>query len=79
VSGVEVSAVRRTAGGQLEVRLFNPTATDAVALLPGRRGWVVDLRGRPEHPFEERLDLGPWQIVTLHLDRSLELGAGTSS
>jgi 2-O-(6-phospho-alpha-D-mannosyl)-D-glycerate hydrolase len=79
VSGAEVSAVRRTAGEHVEVRLFNPTGGDVVALLPGRRGWVVDLRGRPEHPFEERLDLRPWQIATLHLDPSSELGPGTAS
>jgi alpha-mannosidase len=67
VRGVEVSAVRRSAAGQLEVRVFNPTASAAVAELPGRRGWTVDLRGRPVAPFEERLDLRPWEIATLVL------------
>ena len=79
VSGAEVSAVRRTPGGQLEIRLFNPTGDPAVALLPGRRGWVVDLRGRPEHPFEERVDLRPWQIVTLQLDPSTESAVATGA
>ena len=65
VSGAEVSAMRRTPAGGIEVRVFNPTASPASCALPGRRGWVVDLRGRPLGPFEERVELGPWQIATL--------------
>jgi len=64
VDGAEVSAVVREAG-QLVVRLFNPTAAPATAHLPGRRGWVVDLRGRPIAPFEETVELAPAQIATL--------------
>lgn len=66
-TGVQVSAVKRTAGGQLEVRVFNPTDTAATAHLPGRQGWTTDLRGRPLAPWEERVDLGPFQIRTLVL------------
>jgi hypothetical protein len=67
IEGAEVSAVRRTRGGQVEVRLFNPTAGPATAELRGRRGWVVDLLGRPLAPFEGRVALDPWQIATLVL------------
>jgi hypothetical protein len=64
---VEVSAVRRTPAGALEVRVFNPTPEPAVAGLPGRHGWVVDLLGRPVEPWEARVELAPWRIATLHL------------
>ena len=60
-------AVRRTAAGQLEVRVFNPTAEPTTARSPGRRGWTTDLRGRPLAPWEGSVELGPWQIATLVL------------
>jgi hypothetical protein len=66
VTGAEVSAVVREAG-VLQVRLFNPTAAPATARIEGRRGWVVDLRGRPVRPFEDTIDLGPWEIATASL------------
>jgi hypothetical protein len=65
VGGAEVSAVRRTPAGGLELRVFNPTGEAAEVRLPGRRGWVVDLRGRPLAPFEERLPLRPWELATV--------------
>lgn len=67
VEGAEVSALRRTAGGQLEVRVFNPTATATTCHLPGRRGWLVDLRGRTLGPWETTVALEPWAIATLVL------------
>jgi hypothetical protein len=36
-------------------------------VVAGRRGWLVDLRGRPLAPFEERFPLGPWAIATAAL------------
>jgi alpha-mannosidase len=68
VDGAEVSAVRRTPAGQLEIRLFNPTDAATVAQLPGRRGWVVDLLGRPIEAWEGTVALAPWRIATLQLD-----------
>lgn len=66
VTGAEVSAVIREAGGaQLVVRLFNPTDAPVTARLAGRRGWRTDLRGRAGQPFEEAVALGPWEIATL--------------
>jgi mannosylglycerate hydrolase len=65
VSGGEVSALRRVAGGT-EVRLFNPTPAEAEVTVD-RQGWVVDLRGGPVEPFDGRLGLRPWGIVTLLL------------
>lgn len=63
VAGAEVSAVTRESG-HLHLRVFNPTATPTEVAVAGRRGWLVDLRGRPEAPFEERFALGPWEIAT---------------
>jgi hypothetical protein len=67
VSGAEVSALRRAPGGALEMRVFNPSPTSAVVEVEGRRGWLVDLRGRPLEPFEGRFELGPWRIATARL------------
>jgi hypothetical protein len=70
VTGAEVSAVTRDAGG-LIVRVFR-TAPDAGAVtvtqagLPAR-GWVVDLRGAPLAAFEGSVTLRPWELVTLRL------------
>jgi len=67
VTGAEVSAVRRSPAGRLEVRVFNPSAEPATCELPGRHGWTVDLRGRPRSAWEERVALRPWEIATLLL------------
>jgi len=66
VAGAEVSAITREAG-QLQVRVFNPSATGATVTIDGRRGWLVDLRGRPLRPFEGSFELGPWRIATATL------------
>jgi mannosylglycerate hydrolase len=70
VRGAPVSAVRREPGG-LTVRVFNP-APDPVTVevdLDGgpATGWIVDLRGRPQAPFEGQVALRPNQIATLRL------------
>jgi alpha-mannosidase len=70
VTGAEVSAVVRDAGGGLVVRLFNPTDRAITARLTGRRGWRTDLRGRATEPFEEAVELGPWEIATLAVSES---------
>jgi hypothetical protein len=67
VRGAEVSAVVRRAGG-LEVRVFNPRAGATTVELPGRAGWLVDLRGRSLAPFEERFELRGHGIATARLD-----------
>jgi mannosylglycerate hydrolase len=66
IDGAQVSAVRRVAG-VLEVRVFNPTRRPARVTLPGRSGWLVDLRGYPEQPFEGSFDLRPFGIATARL------------
>jgi alpha-mannosidase len=63
VEGAEVSAVVRE-GDALVVRVFNPTASATDVRLPGRSGWLVDLRGRPLEPFEGSFALRPWGIAT---------------
>jgi 2-O-(6-phospho-alpha-D-mannosyl)-D-glycerate hydrolase len=63
VSGAEVSAVVRD-GAALQVRVFNPTDAPTTVHLDGRRGWLVDLRGRPQQPFEDQFDLAPHRIAT---------------
>ncbi|MBW3614476.1 MAG: alpha-mannosidase [Actinobacteria bacterium] len=66
IDGAQVSALRQTSGG-LEVRVFNPTPARTTVRVAGRRGWLVDLRGRPLEPFEETFPLGPWRIATARL------------
>ncbi|MGO8871679.1 MAG: alpha-mannosidase [Acidimicrobiales bacterium] len=67
VEGAEVSAVRREAG-QLEVRVFNPTEQGTTVEIPGRSGWLVDLRGRTLAPFEGAFALRAQGIATARLD-----------
>ena len=66
ISGAEVSAVVRDHGA-LVVRVFNPSAQAATVEVPGRQGWLVDLRGRPIEPFEGSFPLAPWQVATATL------------
>jgi hypothetical protein len=66
VDGAVVSAVVRE-GDALVVRLFNPTDATAEVSLDGRRGWLVDLRGRPLAPFDGGFSLRSWGIVTATL------------
>jgi mannosylglycerate hydrolase len=69
VSGAEVTALRRTADGRVELRIVNPTPETAVLSVPGRTGEVVDLRHRPAGiRFDGHLELGAWKIATLLLD-----------
>jgi len=67
VEGAQVSSVRRVAGA-LEVRVFNPTDADTTVRLPGRSGWLVDLRGRPVTAFEGDFTLRSQGIATARLD-----------
>jgi len=67
VDGAPVSSLRRVAG-RLELRVFNPTDDTTTVTVDGRRGWLVDLRGRPVEPFDGRFDLEPWRIATAVLD-----------
>ena len=66
VRGAEVSAVLREPGG-LTVRVFNPTDDETVVEIPGRRGWLIDLRGRALEPFEGSFPLRPHGIATAQL------------
>jgi hypothetical protein len=45
----------------------NPTAEPVTVTVPGRQGWLVDLRDRPLAPFEATFELRPWGIATLAL------------
>jgi hypothetical protein len=66
VEGAVVSAVVRE-GGALTVRVFNPGDEPAEVRIDGRRGWLVDLRGRAVAPFEASFILRPWGIATAAL------------
>ncbi|MEA2931938.1 MAG: 2-O-(6-phospho-alpha-D-mannosyl)-D-glycerate hydrolase, partial [Actinomycetota bacterium] len=68
VTGAEVSAVRRIAGDRVEVRVFNPSDTEAAVDVGGRTGWLVDLRDRPLERVTGSFELRPWGIATVHLD-----------
>jgi alpha-mannosidase len=67
IDGAPVSSLRRVAG-RLEVRVFNPSDDTTTVTIDGRRGWLVDLRGRPVEPFDGQFDLEPWRIATAVLD-----------
>jgi hypothetical protein len=67
VNGAQVSAVLREAG-QLTVRMFNPSAAPTTVTIEGRRGWLMDLRGRPIEPFDESFVLGPWRVATAQVE-----------
>jgi mannosylglycerate hydrolase len=66
VRGAEVSSLRRREG-RLELRAYNPRSTATTLMIAGRRGDVVDLRGRVVAPFAGVLPLGPFGIVTVAL------------
>jgi hypothetical protein len=66
VHGAEVSALHRVAG-VLELRVFNPRAETTVVSIPGRSGWLVDLRGYPQEAFEGSFELRPFGIATARL------------
>ncbi len=66
VHGAEISALHRVAG-VLEIRVFNPTSGSTVVSFPGRAGWLVDLRGYPQEPFEGSFELRPFGIATVRL------------
>jgi alpha-mannosidase len=63
VTGAEVSAVTRE-GDALVVRVFNPADAPASVRIEGRRGWLVDLRGRPLLAFEGGFGLRARGIAT---------------
>lgn len=67
VTGAVVSAVQRDPSGGLTVRVFNPAPDATTVVIDGRHGWKVDLRGRPQEPFESDFALGPWAIQTVQL------------
>jgi mannosylglycerate hydrolase len=65
LGSAQVSSLRRIgASGALELRVFNPGPEPTSVVLAGRRGWLVDLRGRPVEPFDESFAVGPWRIAT---------------
>jgi alpha-mannosidase len=66
IEGAEVSALRRVAGA-LEVRVFNPSPHPTTVVVAGHAGWLVDLRGYPEAPFEGSFELRPFGIATARL------------
>lgn len=72
VSGAAVSSLRRN-GGSAELRIYNPADAPTYVSIPGRRGWLVDLRGQPGEAWEGGFALRGWGIATARLDPS---GAG---
>jgi hypothetical protein len=63
VTGAEVAAVVRE-GDALVVRVFNPADHETSVGIEGRQGWLVDLRGRPQHPFDGSFRLRARGIAT---------------
>jgi hypothetical protein len=66
VDGAEVSALHRVAG-TLELRVYNPRPEATRVSIPGRSGWLVDLRGYPQEPFEGSFELRPFGIASARL------------
>ncbi len=66
MAGAEVSALRRV-DGAVELRVFNSTGRPTTVSLPGRRGSLVDLRGRPVDTFVDSFPLRPRGIATARL------------
>ncbi len=66
VRGAEVSALVRD-GDALIARVFNPGDTATEVTIAGRRGWLVDLRGRPIAPFDGGFPLRARGIATAAL------------
>jgi hypothetical protein len=54
-------------GGVLELRVFNPRPEATVVSVPGRAGWLVDLRGFPTEAFEGSFELRPFGVATARL------------
>lgn len=65
----QVSSLRRRAG-HLELRVFNPTGVATAVAVPGRRGCLVDLRGRAVDDFDGSFLLAAGRIATARLDRA---------
>jgi len=63
VTGAEVASVTRE-GEALVVRVFNPAGAETRVEIEGRRGWLVDLRGRPREPFDGGFSLRARGIAT---------------
>ena len=72
IEGAEVSALLRDRTGALVLRAVNRTPTSSVLTVARGRhplsGEVVDLLGTPLVAFDGRLELRPWELVTLRLD-----------
>ncbi|HKY67827.1 MAG TPA: glycoside hydrolase family 38 C-terminal domain-containing protein, partial [Acidimicrobiales bacterium] len=66
LAGAVVSAVVREGDG-LVVRVFNPADAETTVRIPGRQGWLVDLRGRPLEPVEGAFPLRAHGIATVAL------------
>jgi hypothetical protein len=66
VTGAEVAAVVRE-GEALVVRVLNPTDRETTVGIDGRQGWLVDLRGRPQEPFDGSFSLRARGIATAML------------
>jgi hypothetical protein len=62
-----VSSLRRV-GDQLEVRVFNPRDMATTVRIAGRRGALVDLRGRVLEEWVGAFPLRAWGIATALVD-----------
>ncbi|MEI7592140.1 MAG: hypothetical protein WCK41_02840 [Actinomycetes bacterium] len=63
ISGAEVSSVTQV-GGQIQLRVWNPSDVTTTVTIQGRSGWLVDLRGSTIGPFDSTFLLAPWRIAT---------------
>ena len=76
VDGATVAALHHDDSGPV-LRIFNPSPDPVTANIESEgvpvTGFAVDLRGRRLGPLAGSVPLGPWEIVTLRLDRALQV------
>lgn len=69
VQGAEVSALGRRPDGRLELRVVETSGLPTTLRVPGRRGELTDLAGRPLGvAFDGEMPLEPHRMATVALD-----------
>ncbi|MGH9121112.1 MAG: hypothetical protein ACRDYC_04075, partial [Acidimicrobiales bacterium] len=67
LNGGQLSSFRRVEGGELELRVFNPTNSPTTVEIPGCSGRLVDLVGNDTGHWEGSIPLGAWEIALARL------------
>ncbi|MGE0878102.1 MAG: glycoside hydrolase family 38 C-terminal domain-containing protein [Acidimicrobiia bacterium] len=65
--GVEVSSIRRSDDGRIEIRVFNVAPNAARFAIDGAHGTIHDLAGNVTAEFDGSTEIAPGRIVTIRL------------